>query len=134
MCDANFNRIKIKGAEYLAKFHFHSSLSNKSILDVVRRGEEEEAKILLKDNPHICQKVDEIKKRYDELVDNIEMEYYSIKDAPTQKEYALLAKSTPFSGILFGLYHKKFATVKEGLLGMHLKNLMELLKVKEEVA
>jgi hypothetical protein len=110
------------------------------MLEIVRVGEGEE---VLAYFPEFMSMHDEIKERYDAYVQTIHDEWDKVKDMPVgvldedyrilQKDFAMKVKDVPCKGILFSLRGKKYAGIREALLEMNVKHLMDILKVKDIV-
>ena len=140
ICDAAFHRVKIKTPQYVAISHMRDGMGTRRMLEVVRIGESEE---VLAYFPEFKSLHDQLKEKYDELVVEIEASYAKVKDIPLgeneadrksyQKQFALAVKDTRCNGVLFHLRKGTFASVKEALKDMSIKNLVEILKVKDIV-
>jgi hypothetical protein len=140
ICDANFNRIKVKTPQYVAISHLRDGMGSRRMLEIVRVGEGEE---VLAYFPEFMSMHDEIKERYDAYVQTIHDEWDKVKDMPVgvldedyrilQKDFAMKVKDVPCKGILFSLRGKKYAGIREALLEMNVKHLMDILKVKDIV-
>lgn len=140
ICDAAFNRIKVKTPQYVALHHMRDGMGSKRMLEVVRSNESEE---FLTYFPEFKSMHAQVKEKYNELREKIEQSWDKVKDMPKggtpeeskqrQKEFALAVKSTPFNGVLFGLRSGNIETVKQGLRDMNIKYLMESLKIKDIV-
>ena len=140
ICDADFNRIKVKTPQYVAISHLRDGMGSRRMLEIVRVGEGEE---VLAYFPEFLPMHDEIKERYDAYVQSIRDEWDKVKDMPRgleeaevrayQKDFAMAVKDIGCKGILFSLRDGKYESIREALLNMNVKHLMEILKVKEIV-
>jgi hypothetical protein len=135
VCDANFNRVKIKTPQYVALHHMRDGMGSKRMLEIVRSNESEE---FLNYFPEFKSMHTQIKEKYVGLLEQIESAWNKVKDMPkgdkqAQKDFALAIKDVPFNGILFGLRNGNIDSVKQGLRETHIKYLMETLKIKEIV-
>lgn len=110
--DNNFNRIKIKGPDYVAKHHL-TEQSYDGLLNIVMRGEVEEFSNYF---PKFKEPLEKIKIAYEKLISNVNTVWNSIKDIKDRKEFALKATKYPFSGILFSLYLNRYSSPKEFFL------------------
>ncbi len=128
VCDAKFQRVKVKSPQYVALHQLKDSLSPKRVLEVVLLNEGDE---VLAYFPELKKPFEEIKGRVEKLSASIEASYAEHKDAPDQKSFALAVKHLAYSSILFGLRAKKIQTVREGLLQMHLDKLADMLELKD---
>lgn len=124
ICDRHFNRIKVKSSQYVAWSHFVSGYSNRSMLQIIANNEGEE---FLTYYPEWKENFDKMKKRYQELVQEIEEKYNEHKSIPVQKDFALAVKHLPYCGILFALRSGKSNSVKESLSQTTIHKLEQLL-------
>lgn len=125
--DDSFNRVKMKCDDYVRKHRLVSSLSQRNILDLVRNKEGSEFLVYF---PEWQDLYDEMKRKVNGLAVEIENEYNKIKNIKNQKDFAMKAKGSRYSGILFNLRNGKTETVKESFANMHIKNLEGLLGLK----
>lgn len=140
VCDAKFNRVKIKTPQYVALHHMRDGMGSKRMLEVVRSNESEE---FLTYFPEFRSMHAQVKEKYLGLFNQIEAAWNKVKDMPTgstpeeikqcKKDFALSIKDVPFNGILFGLRNGNIESVKQGLRETHIKYLMEALKIKDIV-
>lgn len=142
VCDANFNRIKVKTPQYVALHHMRDGMGSRRMLEIVRSNESEE---FLTYFPEFKSLHSQIKEKYTDLVDQLEASWVKFKGMDTgeegsadyqkscRKDFALAIKEVPHNGILFGLRNGHFETVKDGIREMNIKHLMESLKIKEIV-
>lgn len=129
VCDTNYNRVKLKCEDYVKKHRLVSSISQRNLLDVVRTNEESE--VLL-----YCKQFDElfndIKSRYEYLRGEIHGFYNAIKHIDDRKQFAALATTQKFSGVLFGVKYGKASSIESALADMNIKNLEQWLELKPE--
>ena len=120
VCDANFNRIKVKSPQYVALAHLKEGMSHRRILEIIRNNENNE---FISYFPEYEVQFNEMQVKYDKLHKLID-ETWVIRNIDTdQKAFALSIKDLAFSSILFQLRAKKVATVKEGLQKANLDSL-----------
>lgn len=101
VCDANFNRIKVKSPKYVLLHHAKDGLvSRRHVAEVVRKGETSEA---LSYFPELRSTFDNIKARYDQTVHDIDLVWKTINHVEDQKTFAQMATRHPFSGALFAM-------------------------------
>jgi hypothetical protein len=125
ICDANFNRVKIKSPSYLTLHHAKDGFqSQRSLVEIARNGEAPE---VIAAFPEYQTQLDETNGRLSKLIEEIEAEYARIRHIETQKEFALLAVKTRCSGALFSLRANKVKSVREYLQQVHVDNLMMFL-------
>ena len=142
VCDANFNRIKVKTPQYVALHHMRDGMGSRRMLELVRSNETE---VFLNYFPEFKSMHAQVKEKYNALVAELQAAWDKVKDMDygeegsvdhqksCRKEFALAIKNVPFNGVLFALRNKQVESVKEGLRETHIKYLMEALKIKEIV-
>ena len=100
--DANFNRVKIKCADYLRIKYLrigHGLERKVGLSNIVRQGESSE---VLQYFPHLKAKAGMMKKAYDQLIEEILAEYEPIKRIESQKEFALFVqKNCKYKSMMF---------------------------------
>ena len=125
VCDNNFNRIKVKSPAYIALHHLKDNLvSKRNLVEVVRSGEIDE---VVSAFPEYSTILFEIKSKLNELISSLEKTYEEIKDIKIQKEFALIAITTPCSGALFTLRANKTPSIRAFIKDMRIDNLCEIL-------
>jgi len=130
VCDANFNRLKIKSPKYVALHHLKDSATPKNMLSIIRMGENQEFLVYF---PEFADCFHEIEQRYNDFIDKILTVFDKTKNIESQKEFALtiLPQLDPLScGVLFTL-RKKGGSVQEILKDSTLDNLAEALNLKD---
>ena len=127
ICDANFQRVKVKSSQYVAWAHFRSSFSTRKMLLIIDNNEGDE---FLNYYPEWTNYYQEIKQKYENLVQQIEDDYNKYKSLEVQKDFALAIKHLSYSGILFALRGGKSNSIKEALANSHLLKIEQLLDVK----
>ncbi len=130
VCDANFNRIKIKSEDYLRWHYLKSSLaaSPRALLDIVRHNETSECIVGM---PEYIEDFNKIKLKLWALVKSLATHYDAIKHITNQKEFALEAVKSRIPSALFSLRAGKVSSIKEYLSNMRIENLEEVLQLKE---
>jgi hypothetical protein len=128
ICDANFNRVKLKSLAYVALHHLKDSLggSHRALLEVVRKGEIEE---VCASFPEFKNDMMEYKHRLDALICELEHVYSITRDIPVQKEFALKLEemNVRCRSALFSLRANKVSSVKQYLQSIHIDQLVNLL-------
>ncbi|MCU0542026.1 MAG: T4 RnlA family RNA ligase [Oscillatoriaceae cyanobacterium Prado104] len=124
ICDANFNRVKVKSPQYVAISHLREGFSTRRMIEIVLTNEGEEFLAYFPEWVDLYQKV---KDRYQCLVGEIEEVYQQYKHIEVQKNFALAIKHFPYSGILFSLRAGRVAGVKEALRDVTIHKIEELL-------
>lgn len=110
--DKYFNRIKIKNEDYVAGqgLVFSLACSNRNVIQLIMNGHEDD--VLPQCGDLIKEKILRYKDIFISLVKSIEKDWDEIKHIDNQKEYALIAKTKPWSGILFDLKKGKVSSVE----------------------
>ena len=124
--DAKFNRIKIKSSEYVAIAHLREGFSTRKLLNIVLTNEGEE---FLNYYPEWQGLYEQIKIKYESLVQEIEHVYAQHKDIELQKDFALTIKHLPYSGTLFALRSGKVSSIKESLNNAAIATVEKLLDI-----
>jgi len=126
--DKHFNRVKVKSPAYVAIHHLRDGFGPKRILEIVRQNETTE---LLAHFPEWTKAFNEVKERYDALVQVLDYTYEKYKGCDTQKDFALAIQGVPMNGALFMLRAGKVGSVREYLAKINMNNLMDVLKIKD---
>jgi hypothetical protein len=131
VCDANFNRVKVKSPAYLALHHAKDGLlSQKRMALIIRSGESSEFERALVAFPELRGHFDRLVTRYNEIVFLANAAYNEIKDISEQKEFALKAKTKYYSSVLFGM--RKGCTPQSYLAKLTEPAYLRLIGVKDE--
>lgn len=125
VCDANYNRVKVKSPAYVAVAHMKDGFTTRRMLEIVRTNENSE---FLSYYPEYTDLFYEVKCKYDALVEEISGFYSVIKDIEHQKDFAMKAKDQKYSGVLFGMRNGK--DLKSYLAGMNIRALEDWLGLK----
>ena len=126
--DALGHRVKVKHPGYVALHHMKDGMTQKSILEVIQRGEVPEVTAHF---PELAEAFNQVKARYDALALAIDAAYLPIKDIETQKDFAAKALPFPYSAALFDIRRGKAADGRDFLAKTALPSLMRLLGMKE---
>jgi len=127
VCDANYNRVKVKSPQYVAVAHMKDGFTTRRMLEIVRTNENSE---FLSYYPEYTELYYEIRIKYERLIGQIEGFYDAIKHIDDRKQFALLATTQKYSGTLFGLKFGKVNSVQESIADMNIKQLEQWLGVK----
>lgn len=123
ICDANYNRVKIKAPHYVALHQLKGEYFNaKRALEIVMKGEVDE---VIGYFPEFENEIRDIEKRLNGLRENILQVWEANKHLENQKEFALAVKGNIFSGCLFAM--KKGMTVDEYFKGARAESLLNWL-------
>lgn len=95
VCDAAFNRVKVKGSQYVALSHLRDSLSERALLEIVRNGEAPE---FLAYFPQLQEPYERLAGRYEALVAQITGVYADLCGITAQRDFAAQALPYGFSG------------------------------------
>jgi hypothetical protein len=103
LVDKDFNRLKVKSKDYVAKHHLRSSWSLKNAIQVVLNNEVDE---VVNYFPEYKEKLIYIDNEIEELVFKILSRYKYAYELPTVKDVGLYLKhdDLPFKHIIFTLY------------------------------
>lgn len=103
LVDKDFNRLKVKSKDYVAKHHLRSSWSLKNAIQVVLNNEIDEVTNYF---PEYAGQLTEIKNKIEHLVDTIYSTYSFCSKLSTVKDVGLYLKhdNLPFKHIIFTLY------------------------------
>lgn len=130
LCDENYNRIKMKCSDYVARHRLVSNMSSvKNIIGVIITGEGDE--VVPKLPPELTKKYWQIKCKYEYIVGEITGFYDAIKHMDDRKLYATFANKKWFSGALFGMRFNG-TSAREFLRDLNIKWLKVYLGVKED--
>lgn len=136
VCDAKFNRVKVKSAAYLAVHRLKGNgvLSYARAIEIVRTNEIDEVIAYF---PEFKDALMECKDRFWKLVSNTENawnEYLKIDASlPTRKDKALwITKNFKMPGVAFGLLDKKIESVKSFFMEVPTSKLLKYLGYKDE--
>jgi hypothetical protein len=70
----------------------------------------------------------ELKVKYDQLVQSITFTFNQYKDISDKKEFALAVKDFSYSSIVFSLKSNQITSVKQGLATMNIEKLLNLIE------
>jgi len=117
VCDANFNRVKVKAKMYVALHYLKSTLNTdvpelrkQRFLEIVMANEDSE---FLEYFPEYKTEYDEISKAFNTLCSLLAEQYASVKDIENQKEFALAVKNFSVPSVFFSIRKGFAATPKE---------------------
>lgn len=125
VCDANFNRVKLKSPQYVALNNIRDGHGPKRIIEIIRTNEMAE---FLTYFPEWKEEYDKYKEKYEGLVLQLAGNYLLYHDIKSQKEFALAIKGVPFNGALFMMRAGKIKSVREYLQNININNLVEYFK------
>jgi hypothetical protein len=132
LVDKNWNRMKIKSEAYCLMSHSRDSLgkSNKSRLELIFTGKEDDVLPIL---PKAVQdKIISLKEAVMKLQNEVSLSYTKISHIHDQKEFALEALKTKYSGMLFALRKNPLLKPSDAIKQTMPKKVLELLSLQEE--
>jgi hypothetical protein len=100
VCDAAFNRVKIKAPQYVALAHLKDAITPRRLLELIRANESAE---FLTYFPEFQEAYDAVKSKFDQLCDEVEADYHRLMDIADQKEFATAANKSRWSSALFAM-------------------------------
>lgn len=109
VCDADFNRIKVKCPQYVALAHIKESMSERAMLDVIRKNEGDE---FLGYFPEMKPLYGAVKEKYERLAAETEWHFSRLGGIADSKAFALEATKTPYSSALFAVRNGKAGSVR----------------------
>jgi hypothetical protein len=122
VCDANFNRVKVKHPGYVALHHAKDGLTEKAFIEICRKGETCE---VLAAFPEFRPMMERIQSQLDTYVLELEKDYERIKHIPVQKNFALEAVKTRNPAALFQLRAGRVQSIRDYVAEMRIENLQE---------
>jgi hypothetical protein len=132
VCDAHFNRVKVKHPGYLALHKMRDNVGPKAFLEIIRTGESQEFLVYY---PEYTNDFKALETKYHALVANLIDTWgkllgrIAIGNLPTRKDQALfITKSTKVPGCIFSLLDKKVDTVAHYLRDIPIDRLIDYLK------
>lgn len=133
--DSNFNRVKIKGEQYVRLHHLKDSATSslKSLILVVRNNEEDEVGTYF---PEFVPAMEKIRDVIDEVVSQHVRAYEELKDIPERKDFALALQGLelPNPGLLFSVKANKFPSVAQAVQQMEDSKFLRFIKPHVEAA
>jgi len=111
ICDADFNRVKLKCPDYVGLHHFRYLSTPKSFMNMILTNETNE---FLAYFPEMADSYNRLAKMLDTKCAKIDAVYESFKNIDSQKEFALAVKGLPsIKHILFAIRKGYVNTTKE---------------------
>lgn len=110
VCDAKFNRVKVKSPNYLLLHRAKDGLSPRRLLEVARSNEGSE---FLSYFPELESEYLKHRSAIEVLAAEADRVFAELKILPDRKTFALAAKKTKFATILFALLSEHFRNSRE---------------------
>lgn len=126
--DAAWRRVKVKSPQYVALSGLIDGFGPRRMLEIILTNESDE---FLLHFPEFRKTYDEVRRRFDTLIKDVEETFEQIKGIEIQKDFALEAQKTKYPGFLFALRSKKADNAHHAAANMNIKFLAELLKIDE---
>jgi hypothetical protein len=129
ICDAHFNRVKVKSAEWSEKFYERYQktgaivASRANLVECILQGDHPE---FLSVHPEFKEVVDDYIDQLDAFSKYIEEEYENLKCIEDQKEFALAIEGHPFKSFLFAKRNRDIS-VKKSLQDKSGKSVLDIL-------
>lgn len=127
VCDGAFNRIKVKHPGYVALHHAKDGLSMRAFVEIAKSGEVPE---VIAAFPELKPQLDDVRARYEALVNATEMDFAEHRHRTPKKDFALAVKGRPHSAALFYLYDGKARSAREFYASRTADQLMPLLGLR----
>lgn len=138
VCDANFNRVKIKNPAYVAAHHLKSKTAEHHIVEIIKTNEVDEYGATF---PERKEELEALLQSYNLLLFNLENAWVELQDfkpknitKEEKKKFAMnvfrIAKAydlEKFTGFFFAANDGKIESMREGLRNMDNKKLYEIL-------
>ena len=124
VCDAAFSRVKVKSPQYVALCHLRDSFTPRRLMEVVVQNEGDE---FLTYFPEWREQYEQMQVAYRDLIEAIETDFQTHRHIPSQKDFAAVVRSLPYSGILFALRAEKVPSAPAALQTLNPKKLEQLL-------
>ena len=129
LVDENFNRVKVKGAEYLIAHKMRSNdFSPKNFLTAVLNNTQDD---LVAYFPEYLPYVRDIENRLNRLIWEVNLEIAQAPFDLGRKDFALAIRDMKYAGILFKLHSNQDYNWKDSLISLdNINQLMKLLGLK----
>jgi hypothetical protein len=134
VCDARFNRIKVKSPQYLVAHHAADSLgaSWRSVVEAVASGTVDDIQDMLP--PFVRGRVDVAREKLGALCSQTELDWMALRGISDIKEFAEHAKKRRWPAALFALKREKTPSLADFLKATQPKSLVELAGLENEEA
>lgn len=129
VCDAAFNRIKVKHPGYVALHHAKDGMSVRAFVDIAKSGETPE---VIAAFPEMKPQLDDVKARFEALIAVTEADFSDALGAPTQKDFALAVKGRRHSAALFAMRAGKATSARAFYASRTADQLMPLLGLRAD--
>ncbi len=122
VCDANFNRVKVKNLDYVHGQHLVHKMaaSDRNIMVVVVNGNYDD--LLSRAPSFVVDKISHYKAKLLAVKTICEYEWYKYKDIESMKEYAFAARTCLWDAYMFSMKRNKIESFNEMIKGMIVSN------------
>ena len=126
--DINFNRIKVKSPSYVAAHHLISELSDKKLLEIIRKNEIDEFLVYFPEyKQYIDDLLDKISK-FSMYIDSVLKDKINGINFETRKDFAAIITKTKFPAFFFSYYDKKVHSQLDWLWSFPNDKILELIE------
>lgn len=130
VCDANFNRIKIKNWEYCVYSKAQDEFSTRTIIESIAAGKSDDfMPKLLQRFPEYNAEYFNILSKYNRLLGQVEGYYDAVKEISDNKEFALRVKDFHNPHALFAVHNGKYKRFDDFFADARIKHLESWLNV-----
>lgn len=129
--DANWNRVKIKSANYVAAHHLKNNgvVTYSRIVDMIMSGEWSE---FLGYYPEYEREFESASNALNDFIEECEIQYNSIPQELSRRDFAQYALKTVCPPVMFALLDGKFESVYEWTKNQNCDKMVEILKLKNK--
>ena len=125
--DKNYKRIKVKSPSYVAVHHLISDLSDKKLLELIRKNETSEFLVYFPEYKHYIDTLENKLYEFEKYIISILSEKILCCNFDTRKEFAAVVTKTKYPAFFFSYYDKRVSTPLEWLWSFPNDKVLELL-------
>jgi hypothetical protein len=126
--DKDYNRIKVKSPSYVAVHHLISDLSDKRLLELIRKNEVSEFLTYFPEYKKYIDAIENKIRAFCDYIDKVLSEAINGFIFETRKDYAAVVTKTKYPAFFFSYYDKKTNSAKEWLWSLTNDKILELLE------
>jgi len=130
--DKNYSRIKVKSPSYVAAHHLISDLSDKKLLELIRKNEIEEFIVYFPEHRYYIENLKCKINRFEMYINSILGEKVMNCHFETRKDYAAVVSQTKYPAFFFSYYDKKATSPLEWLWTFPNEKILSLLNKLDE--
>lgn len=131
VCDANFNRVKVKSMSYVALHHLKSTMCRRRLIELIQANEGDE---FLGYFPEYTDEYRKLQVLIHALCRGLETQYEQHKDLTIQKDFAMAVRDLPCSGAMFSTRNGKADSPTAWIMALPSKKLIKLINVEDDAA